>query len=538
LSCDEATLLVPADVAAMGLDAGTVDDLRETGHRRLMLYDDNDATLDPILHWVRQGVIGRDAVIRTPFGVLPKRYFDYTASGLPFGAIEDLVRERVLPWMANTHTDTSATGGYMTELYEQAHATVKEHVRATDDDVAIFCGSGATSAINKLVRAIGLLVPEPIERIVKVRAQIKDDERAVVFVSKMEHHSNDLPWRESVADVVMIGFDEAGRISIDELERALAGPKYKKRPLKIGSFCAASNVTGIKNDVDSLARAMHKAGGFACFDYAAAAPYVAIDMHPNDDPLLRKDAIFVSMHKFLGGPQAPGLLIANKRLFRSRVPVEPGGGTVMFTSPWEWRYTEELSHREEGGTPDVVGVIRAGLAFELKELVGVARIARVEDSFIRRAIERLSKHKKIAVLGDLHAPRLAILSLVFDEGRLHHNLAARMLSDRWGIQTRGGCMCAGTYGHELLAIGASRSFEIRCALEEGDETARPGWLRISFSPATTEEDFAVLLDCLEELADRWQEWAADYAMDQKTATWRHVRDGQQRNRALHLSGPV
>lgn len=496
---------------------------------------------DPVLHWLREGVIGRNAVIRTPFGVLPKRYFDYTASGLPFAPIEDLVRERVLPWMANTHTDASATGGYMTALYEQAHEKVKRHVHAAEDDVVIFCGSGATGAINKLVRAIGLLVPEPVERIVKVRSQIRDDERAVVFISKMEHHSNDLPWRESIADVVMIGFDARGRASAAELDAALSDPRYAKRPLKIGSFSAASNVTGIKNDVDALARAMHAHGGFACFDYAAAAPYVDIDMHPSGDAAARKDAVFISTHKFLGGPQAPGVLVANKRLFRSRVPVEPGGGTVVYTSPWDWRYTDDVSHREEGGTPNIVGAIRAGLAIDLKELIGTERIARVEETFLRRAIDRLRGIPRIHILGDLDAPRLAILSLVFDEGRLHHNLAARILSDRWGIQTRGGCMCAGTYGHELLAIGAARSFEIRCALDQGDEAQKPGWLRISFSPATTEEAFQVLLEAVTELAERWQEWAPDYRMTAKTATWRHVRDVDDAaidNRPLDLTGPA
>jgi selenocysteine lyase/cysteine desulfurase len=497
----------------------------------------NDFRSDPVLHWLRQGVIGRSAVIRSPFGLLPKRYFDYTASGVPFSSIEDVVRERVLPWMANTHTDASATGGYMTELYKSAHDITAKHVNAGADDVVVFCGSGATGAINKLVRAIGLLVPEPIERIVKVKAQIDDDERPVIFISKMEHHSNDLPWRESIADVVMVGFDEGGRVSPVELDALLADPRYAKRPLKIGSFCAASNVTGIKNDVDALARSMHAHGGFACFDYAAAAPYVDIDMHPGNDPALRKDAIFISMHKFLGGPQAPGLLVANKRLFRSRVPVEPGGGTVVYTSPWDWHYTRDLSHREESGTPDVVGVIRAGLAFELKEMVGSERIARVEDDFVRRAIARFGAHKRINILGDKEAPRLGILSLVFDEGRLHHNLAARMLSDRFGIQTRGGCMCAGTYGHELLGIGPARSFEIRCALEQGDEAQKPGWLRISFSPATTEEEFQVLLDAVVALADNYVEWARDYVMDEATATWRHKQD-REANRALHLAGPL
>jgi selenocysteine lyase/cysteine desulfurase len=494
---------------------------------------------DPVLNWVRLGVIGRDAVIRTPWGVLPKRYFDYTASGLPFGPIEDLVRERVLPWMANTHTDASATGGYMTELYASAHAAAAKEVGAGSDDVVVFTGSGATSAINKLARAIGILIPEPIERIVGVREQIKEAERPLVVISRMEHHSNDLPWRESIADVVLIGFDERGRVSAAELERVLADPKYKGRPLKIGSFSAASNVTGIMNDCDALAEVMHRHGGFACFDYAAAAPYVDVNMHPDGDPRWRKDAVFLSVHKYLGGPQAPGLLVANKRLFRSRVPVEPGGGTVVYTSPWDWKYTDDLAHREEGGTPDVVGVIRAGLAFQLKDIVGTERIRRVEDDFLERAVARFKDSPRIRILGDLEARRIGILSLVFDEGRLHHNLAARLLSDRWGIQTRGGCMCAGTYGHDLLGISASRSFEIRCALDQGDEAAKPGWLRISFSPATTEEDFRVLLDAVSELPQRWEEWASEYRIEKHTATWRHKDDElDTKNRPLNLLPPV
>lgn len=493
---------------------------------------------DPVLDWLRHNLIGSDATIRTPFGTLPKRYFDATASGLAFGPIEDVVRSSVLPWMANTHTDASAVGGYMTGLYDEAHTKVRRHVHADADDIVVFCGSGATGAINKLVRAIGLLVPEPIERVVGVRKQIPDADRPVVFISKMEHHSNDLPWRESIADVEMVGFDDDGRVSVGKLEMLLSSERWRDRPLKIGSFSAASNVTGIVNDTDGLARAMHRHGGFACFDYAAAAPYVAIDMHPADEAA-RKDAIFISMHKFLGGPQAPGLLVANRKLFRSRVPVEPGGGTVVYTSPWEWRYTSDLGHREEGGTPDIVGSIRAGLAFDLKEIIGVQRIAAREEHLVRAAIARWSPHPRIRILGDLNVPRLGILSLVFDQGRLHHNLAARLLSDRFGVQTRGGCMCAGTYGHELLGIGAARSFEIRCALDQGDEMAKPGWLRISFSPATGDDEFAVLLDAVVQLADNWQAWSAEYEIDRTTATWRHRADSgaAMQNRQVRLAAP-
>jgi selenocysteine lyase/cysteine desulfurase len=312
----------------------------------------------------------------------------------------------------------------------------------------------------------------------------------------------------------------------------------RNRPLKIGSFCAASNVTGIVNDVDALAEMMHRHNGYACFDYAAAAPYKRVDMHPANDPTKRKDAVFVSVHKYLGGPQCPGLLVANRALFRSRVPVEPGGGTVVYTSPWDWQYTNDLSHREEGGTPNIVGVIRAGLAFQLKEILGPERIERTEADFIARAKERWGDNPHINILGDAQAERLGILSLVFDEGRLHHNLAVRILSDRFGIQTRGGCMCAGTYGHDLLSIGAARSFEIRCALDRGDVAVKPGWVRISFSPATREDDFRVLLDAVDELSHHWQQWEGDYQPVPGTDTWQHVTDDVTlQNRKLSLLPP-
>ena len=465
----------------------------------------------PILSWVRENVVGRRATIRTPFGTLPKRYFDYTASGLPFAPIEDLVRERVLPWMANTHTDASAVGGYMTELYEEAKQKVARHAGARDDDVVIFTGHGATSAINKLVRALAMT----------------EADKPVVFISKMEHISNDLPWRESEADVEMIGFDERGRVSAEELVRALE--KHADRPLKIGSFSAASNVTGIKNDCDALARAMHAHGGWACFDFAAAAPYVDIELHPKDESA-RKDAVFVSMHKFLGGPQAPGLLIANRALFRSKVPVEPGGGTVVYHSPWDWRYTDDVGHREEGGTPNIVGAIRAGLCIDLKDSIGTALIHDTERAFVERVRARLAGNKRITVLGDMALPRLGIVSIILDEGRLHYNLAARLLSDRYGIQTRGGAMCAGAYGAELMDGLEGFSF---CG-----DVENLGWVRASFSPATTDEELDTLLSALEDVAENWQQWAPQYAMA-KNGTWRHEKDGDAavKNAPLTLATP-
>jgi selenocysteine lyase/cysteine desulfurase len=290
------------------------------------------------------------------------------------------------------------------------------------------------------------------------------------------------------------------------------------------------------SDTDALARVMHAHDGLAFFDYAAAAPYVEVDVHPGGDPALRKDAVFVSMHKFLGGPQAPGLLVANRELFRGRVPVEPGGGTVLYTSPWEWRYLADLQHREEGGTPPIVQVIRAGLVLDLKERIGVPRIQALEEHFLRRAVEAWSGDPLIRILGDLAAPRIGILSLILDEGRLHHNLAVRLLDELYGIQVRGGCMCAGTYGHDLLGIGREQSESIRCRLDAGEALAKPGWVRVSFSPATSPADLEVLLEAIPYVAHHWREHVDRYVPDPLTADWR-ARAGDPAVPPLVLPGP-
>jgi selenocysteine lyase/cysteine desulfurase len=341
----------------------------------------------------------------------------------------------------------------------------------------------------------------------------------------MEHHSNDLPWRETIAENQTIGYDDVGRPDWRELDLILSLPAHRDRPMKIGTFSAASNVTGIRSDCDALARVMHDHGGFACFDFAAAAPYVEVDLHPADpEDALRKDAVFISMHKFLGGPQTPGLLLVNRAMFQNRAPVEPGGGTVLYTSPWEYRYLDDLEHREEGGTPPIVQIIRAGLVFDLKRAIGVDRIQAVEKDYVARAIAAWRDHPRIRILGSLEAERLAILSVILDGGRLHHHLAVRLLSDHFGIQVRGGCMCAGTYGHDLLGIEREQSEEIRHALDRGEACAKPGWVRITLGPTTDEADFAELLRAVPHIAENWSRWVGEYRQDPQTAEWRHRDD--------------
>lgn len=483
-----------------------------------------DIASDPTLQWLRAGVLGRGATVRTPLGERPLRYFDQTASGQPFGPIEDLIRERVLPFMANTHSEASFTGRYMTTLFEEAHGRIARSLNAREDDVVVFVGSGCTGAINRLIAVLGLRLPEGAERMCDLDRVLPEPGRPLVVRSRMEHHSNDIPWRETYAVPATIGYDEQGRPDWRELDRLLSRPEHRDRPLKIGTFSAASNVTGILSDVDALAEVMHAHGGYAFFDYAAAAPYVKIDLHPDPEDHRRKDAVFISVHKFVGGPQTPGVLAANRALFRGTVPVEPGGGTVLYTSPWEWRYLDDLRHREEGGTPPIVQGIRAGLVFELKERVGVEKLEAAEHHYVRRAIRAWEGDPKIRVLGGPEAPRIGIVSLILDDGALHHNLAVRLLNDRYGIQVRGGCMCAGTYGHDLLGIDQRHSEQIRARLDAGETWAKPGWVRVSLGPTTSEEDFQVLLAAVPDIAHNWRIYAEGYEMDPCSAEWRHADD--------------
>ena len=497
-----------------------------------------DIRNDPVLQWVREGIIGREAILPTPLGSRRKRYFDQTASGLPFAPIEELIRDQVLPYMANTHTEASFTGRFMTAHYEDAHHKVRRALNAHEDDVVLFTGSGATGAINKLIGVMGIRIPDTLQTRFGCPAKISHDARPLVIRTRMEHHSNDLPWRETIADTEYIGFDKKGHPDWRELDAILSSEKYVNRTLKIGTFSAASNVTGIISHPDDLARVMHDHGGYAFFDYAAAGPYVELDLHPDPEDRCRKDAIFLSVHKFTGGPQTPGVLAANRALFRTRAPAEPGGGTVLYTSPWEYRYLDNLQDREEGGTPPIVQVIRAGMCFDLKEAIGVQRIQAVEHHYVRRAINAWKDDPHIRILGDLDADRIGIISVILDNGRLHHNLGVRLLNDLYGIQVRGGCMCAGTYGHDLLGIDQDTSEGIRCALDRGEVTAKPGWIRVSFGPGTSEGEFRVLLDAVPEIARNWEHYASDYRIDEQTAEWHHVSEQPGDFQSLRLEYPA
>jgi selenocysteine lyase/cysteine desulfurase len=453
---------------------------------------------EQLIERIRRSVIGDDAVLDGPFGRRRLVYADYTASGRALTFIEDFIRERVLPLYANTHTEASATGLHTTALREDARRVIHRAVRGCEDDVVLFCGSGATGAIDKLIRLLAL----------------DASERPVVFIGPYEHHSNELPWRESIADVVTIGEDADGRVDLGRLDFELR--RHADRRLKIGSFSAASNVTGIITDVEGVATILERHGALSCWDYAAAGPYLPIDM-------TGKHAVFLSPHKFVGGPGTPGVLVVKRSLVRNHVPSVPGGGTILFVSPRSHTYHPDPEIREEGGTPAIVESIRAGLVFALKEAVGTDEIRRREHDLARRALASWGRNPNIEILGNPELDRLAIISLGLRHPPrlLHSNFVVAVLSDLFGIQARSGCFCAGPYIHRMYRVDEQWSARMHAQARQGHLGAKLAFVRVSFNYFISEAVFEYVLAAIHLLAHHGWKLLPLYRFDPITGLWHH-----------------
>jgi selenocysteine lyase/cysteine desulfurase len=450
----------------------------------------------------RDNIIGIDAYFKSPYGKKKIIYADWTASGRLYKPIEEKISNDIGAFVANTHTETSITGSVITHAYHDARRIIKQHVNASKDDVLITVGTGMTGAVNKFQRILGLKLCENL----KENTKVPETKRPIIFVSHMEHHSNQTSWLETIARVEVIPSNNEGLPSLEKLEELLY--QYNDVPIKIAAITGCSNVTGIRTNYHDVARVMHQNNGLCFVDFACSAPYVTINMHPkNDDEYL--DAITFSPHKFLGGPGSSGVLIFNKKLYKNLVPDNPGGGTVSYTNPWgDHDYIDDIETREDGGTPGFLQAIKIALSIQLKEEMGVKNILEREHELNTIIFERLSSVKNLKILASEHKDRLGVFSF-YIEG-VHYNLIVKLLNDRFGIQTRGGCSCAGTYGHYLLNVDQSTSKSIEEKILEGCLIERPGWIRMSIHPTMTNEDIYFICAAIEKVALNYNDWGKDY----------------------------
>lgn len=481
---------------------------------------DKKETLEEYFHGFRKGIVGNGHNFNSVQGVKQLLYADWIASGRLYHPIEETMREKIGPMIANTHSFSSETGKASTYAYRHARQIIKKHVNAGEHDVLVTAGTGMTGVLARLQRIMGLRWPDTVAHKVK----LKTHERPVVFISHMEHHSNHVSWMETIADVVIVPCDENNLICPENLKKEVG--KYAERPLKIGAFTACSNVTGIIAPYHQLAKIMHQNNGICIMDFAASAPYVTINMHPKD-PEERLDAICFSPHKFLGGPGTCGVLLFDKSLYNTNCPDVPGGGNVKWTTPsGDYGYHEDIETKEDGGTPGFLQVMRTALVIRLKEKMGPENIAEREDELLALCFSQLRKIPDLFILEDNDQKRIGVVS--FGITGIHYNLIVRLLNDRYGIQVRGGWSCASTYSHYLFDLDGKKSKKIIGDIENKNLTEKPGWVRLSLHPVTTNEELFFVCDAIGEIASNIAEWQKEYAYNPNSNEFDHIRSGDEK----------
>ena len=461
----------------------------------------NDAVSD-----LASGLVGHHVEINGPLGKKPLLYADYVASGRALRQIEDFVLTELLPFYANSHTEASYVGGFMTRLRREARDVIRSEVNASKDHAVIFTGSGATTGINRIIHLI------------KLKKMVSEGLSPIVLIGPYEHHSNILPWRESGAEVIEMPEAQDGGPCMETLSKTLES--VKGRPI-IGAFSAASNVTGIVTDIVAVTRVLKAAGAIVVWDYAGGAPYLSIDMCPAEDAGI--DAVVVSPHKFVGGPQATGVLLIRHDIVQAKTPTMPGGGTVRFVSPSSHDYSDNVEAREEAGTPNVIGDLRAALCFIVKSVITQDFITKRNRENFVKGMAAWNKHPNIEILGNTECDRLPIFSFRLRDGKgghVHQQLVTRLLSDCFGIQARGGCACAGPYVHRVLGIGETASDAMRSEILSGNEIEKPGFVRLNFSYLASDTDVDTIIAAVLELADSAGEHVKDYTCDPATAIFK------------------
>jgi len=470
----------------------------------------------------RANIVGIDQEFESPYGLKKIIYTDWTASGRLYRPIEEKILNEFGPFVANTHTETTESGTAMTMAYNKARQIIKSHVNCNEDDVLIVSGTGMTGVVNKFQRILGLKIPENIQKY----TDIPDEMRPVIFITHMEHHSNQTSWLETMAKVEVIPPGPEGLFSMENLKKLIL--QYKDCTLKIASISGGSNVTGIQVPCHDVAKLMHEHGGVCFVDYACSGPYIEMNMHPEDkDAYL--DAIFFSPHKFLGGPGSSGVLLFNKKLYHNMIPDCPGGGTVSWTNPWgEHKYFDNIEDREDGGTPGFLQTIKTALAIKLKEDMGITKMLQREHEILEYIFDEIGDIDGLNILAPQHKDRLGVISFYIDD--LHYNLGVKLLNDRFGIQTRGGCSCAGTYGHYLLHVDYETSHQLTNEISIGDLVRKPGWIRLSIHPTTTCEEVDLICSSLKDLAANHKEWSKDYNYNTNSNEFIHKSfSGKSRN---------